>query len=54
MRGLVEEGLADKQIARRLGISVKTVEKHVSAVLRKDNARSRTELVARRSPAPPG
>lgn len=54
VRGLVEEGLADKQIARRLGISVKTVEKHVSAVLRKDNARSRTELVARRSPAPPG
>ncbi len=47
VRTLLEEGLADKQIASRLGISVKTVEKHVGAVLRKENAHSRTELVAR-------
>ncbi len=47
VRTLLEQGLADKQIATRLGISVKTVEKHVGAVLRKENVRSRTELVAR-------
>ena len=47
VRTLLVQGLADKQIASRLGISVKTVEKHVGAVLRKENARSRTELVAR-------
>ena len=47
VRVLLAQGLADKQIATRLGISVKTVEKHVGAVLRKENARSRTELVAR-------
>lgn len=47
VRTLLIQGLADKQIATRLGISVKTVEKHVGAVLRKENARSRTELVAR-------
>ncbi len=48
VRILLEQGLADKQIATRLGISVKTVEKHVGAVLRKENVRSRTELVALR------
>ena len=47
VRGLLEQGLADKQIAHRLGISVKTVEKHVSAILRKANVRSRTELLVR-------
>ena len=49
VRTLLEHGLADKQIATRLGIAVKTVEKHVGAVLRKENAHSRTELVARQS-----
>lgn len=43
---LLRQGLADKQIASRLGISVKTVEKHVGAVLRKHAVRSRTELIA--------
>lgn len=47
VRHLLEQGLADKQIASRLGISVKTVEKHVSAILRKGGVRSRTELLAR-------
>lgn len=46
IRLLVEQGLADKQIARRLGISVKTVEKHVSSILRKADVRSRVELIA--------
>lgn len=46
VRGLLLMGLADKQIATRLGISVKTVEKHVSAILRKRGVHSRTELLA--------
>ncbi|TKV28542.1 response regulator transcription factor [Arthrobacter sp. NamB2] len=45
VRDLVAEGLADKQIATRLAISVKTVEKHVSAMLRKTGAHNRTMLV---------
>lgn len=44
VRTLLAEGLADKQIATRLGISVKTVEKHVGAMLRKTGARNRTML----------
>ena len=44
--GLVRRGLRDKQIAERLVISVKTVEKHVGAALRKTGARNRTELAA--------
>lgn len=47
VRRLVEQGLPDKQIATRLGISAKTVEKHVSAILRKRGVRSRTELLAK-------
>lgn len=45
VRDLLAEGLADKQIATRLAISVKTVEKHVSAMLRKTGTRNRTMLV---------
>jgi signal transduction histidine kinase/DNA-binding NarL/FixJ family response regulator len=41
---LARRGLRDKQIAARLTISVKTVEKHVGAVLRKTGSRNRTEL----------
>lgn len=47
VRRLVEQGLQDKQIASRLGISVKTVEKHVGAVLRKTGSANRTELAHR-------
>ena len=46
VRGLMEQGLPDKIIAERLVLSVKTVEKHVGAVLRKTGARNRTELAA--------
>jgi len=46
VRDLLAEGLADKQITTRLAISVKTVEKHVSAMLRKTGARNRTMLVS--------
>jgi DNA-binding CsgD family transcriptional regulator len=41
---LVVAGLANKQIAARLQLSVRTVEKHVENLLRKTGARSRTEL----------
>src|SRR5690606_30619339 len=44
---LLAEGLSNKQIAERLYISVKTVSVHVSAVLRKLGASSRTEAAAR-------
>lgn len=44
VRELVEQGLADKQIATRLRISAKTVEKHVGSILRKTGARNRTML----------
>jgi signal transduction histidine kinase/DNA-binding NarL/FixJ family response regulator len=44
VRALVEQGLPDKQIAAELDISVKTVEKHVGAILRKTGAANRTML----------
>ncbi|WP_433558334.1 response regulator [Pseudonocardia xinjiangensis] len=44
VRTLVELGMRDKQIADRLGISAKTVEKHVGALLRKTGAPNRTSL----------
>ena len=43
---LVAEGLANKQIAARLHLSARTVEKHVESLLRRTGARSRTQLVA--------
>jgi DNA-binding CsgD family transcriptional regulator len=56
---LVTDGLANKQIAARLRLSPRTVEKHVESLLRKTGARSRTELAVTASPAtarqgPPG
>jgi DNA-binding NarL/FixJ family response regulator len=41
---LIARGFAYKQVAKRLDISVKTVESHVSAVLRKLQLSSRYEL----------
>jgi DNA-binding NarL/FixJ family response regulator len=46
VRGLMEQGVPDKVIAERLVLSVKTVEKHAGAVLRKTGVRNRTELAA--------
>jgi len=43
---LVVEGLANKEIAARLSVSPRTVEKHVEALLRKLDVRSRVQLVA--------
>jgi DNA-binding NarL/FixJ family response regulator len=44
---LMARGLANKQIAARLGISERTVKFHVSAVFAKLGASNRTEAVAR-------
>lgn len=43
---LVAEGLATKQIARRLGISERTVKFHVTSVLNKLGAENRAQAVA--------
>ena len=42
---LLREGLTYREMARRLGLSGKTVEKHVAAVLRKTGASNRTRAV---------
>ena len=42
--GRLAEGMSNKQIAQALGISVRTVTVHVSNVLRKTGAASRTEV----------
>ena len=42
---LIAEGLANKEIAARLYLSPRTVEKHVESLLRKTGARSRTQLL---------
>jgi DNA-binding NarL/FixJ family response regulator len=44
---LVSNGLPDKQIAKQLGISTFTVNKHVGAILVKMQASSRTEASVR-------
>lgn len=44
---LLGRGFGDREVARTLGISRKTVEKHVGAVLRKTGTTSRTAAVVR-------
>jgi DNA-binding NarL/FixJ family response regulator len=44
---LVARGLATKEIALQLGLSPRTVEKHVESLLRKTGTRSRVELALR-------
>jgi DNA-binding NarL/FixJ family response regulator len=43
--GMLAEGLGNKTIARRLGISEHTVKFHVGSIFTKLNASSRTEAV---------
>ncbi|MBA1232577.1 response regulator transcription factor [Pseudomonas viridiflava] len=45
--GLLLQGYTNKQIARQLCISDYTVRDHVSSLLRKNQVKSRTELMAR-------
>jgi DNA-binding CsgD family transcriptional regulator len=42
---LLGSGMSNKEIARRLGLSVGTVKQHVHSVLLKTGARTRFELV---------
>jgi DNA-binding NarL/FixJ family response regulator len=44
--GLLTEGLRNTEIAKRLVVSQKTVDHHVSAILRKLDARTRGEAAA--------
>jgi DNA-binding CsgD family transcriptional regulator len=44
--GLVAQGLSNREIAARLTVSPRTVEKHVESLLRKTGTASRTQLVA--------
>ena len=50
--GLIASGMANKDIATRLYLSPRTVEKHVESLLRKTGATSRTMLVAVTGPWP--
>jgi DNA-binding CsgD family transcriptional regulator/tetratricopeptide (TPR) repeat protein len=47
---LVTEGISNKEIAARLHLSPRTVEKHVENLLRITSAKSRTQLVAMAGP----
>ncbi len=44
---LIETGLSNKEIARRLHVEVATVKNHVHNILKKLDAKSRVEIVAR-------
>lgn len=44
---LISDGLSNKEIARRLEISLHTVKFHIESLLRKLGARSRAEAVAK-------
>jgi DNA-binding NarL/FixJ family response regulator len=44
---LIAQGASNPEIARQLFLSRKTVERHVSNVLKKAGARNRAELAAR-------
>ena len=44
---LVRDGQSNREIAAALFVSVRTVESHVSAILRKTGSTSRSKLIAR-------
>jgi len=43
---LVSKGYANKEIARQLSVSVRTVERHCSVIMKKLGLQNRAELVA--------
>jgi DNA-binding NarL/FixJ family response regulator len=45
--GLLAEGLSDKEVSRHLQVSIYTVNKHVTSILTKMNAPSRTAAAVR-------
>ena len=47
MLNLLVSGFADKEIADKLGMSVKTVEKHRGSLMAKLDVKSITQLLAR-------
>ena len=49
MLALIEQGLSNKQTGETLFISAKTASVHVSSILRKVGATTRTEAVYRAS-----
>ena len=51
---LIEQGLMNKQIARRLGISLSTVKNHVHRILQKEAVFSRDDLTRRSVTRDPG
>jgi DNA-binding CsgD family transcriptional regulator len=52
--GLVARAATDREIARRLGISPRTVQKHLQQVYRKLDLTSRTELMVHLAGRTPG
>lgn len=52
--GHVSAGLTNRQIARRLGISERTVEKHVEGIFARMGVASRTAAAVRHESEPPG
>ena len=47
---LLTKGLCDKDIAKELGIAIKTAKSHVSNILKKRGFKSRFQLIARSKP----
>jgi DNA-binding NarL/FixJ family response regulator len=50
---LLADGASNKQIARSLGLSLKTVQNHVSRILDKLQAADRTQAALRARGIPP-